>query len=130
MSDKSSIQIKTGIGYYQNQRKEMLEFIPENAKFILEVGCGEGVFSSMMSREDREIWGIEINPQSAELARKKCKQVFVGDFNEIYGQLPRNYFDCIAKILSNELSTVTLEIFPTASIKVAILRNTICISIS
>ncbi|HNX88775.1 MAG TPA: class I SAM-dependent methyltransferase [Paludibacteraceae bacterium] len=95
MSDKSSIQIKTGIGYYQNQRKEMLEFIPENAKFILEVGCGEGVFSSMMSREDREIWGIEINPQSAELARKKCKQVFVGDFNEIYGQLPRNYFDCI-----------------------------------
>ena len=95
MLEKSSIQIKTGIGYYQNQRKEMLEFIPENAKFILEVGCGEGVFSSMISREDREIWGIEINPQSAESAREKCKQVFVGDFNEIYGQLPRNYFDCI-----------------------------------
>ena len=95
MPEKSSIQVKTEKGYYKNQRKEMLEFIPEDSKRILEVGCGEGVFSSMMSRFDREIWGIEINEISAELAAKKCQRVLIGDFETVYHQLPKRYFDCI-----------------------------------
>jgi len=86
---------KTEIGYFHNQRPEMLKYIPENALKILEVGCGEGVFCSALKRADREIWGVEMNPNAAQKATEVCQFVLEGDFNSIYDQLPKNEFDCI-----------------------------------
>lgn len=86
---------KTEIGYFHNQRPEMLKYIPESASKILEVGCGEGVFCSALKRADREIWGVEMNPNAAQKATEVCQFVLEGDFNSIYDQLPKNEFDCI-----------------------------------
>ena len=86
---------KLEIGYFKANRFEMLAFIPENAKRILEVGCGEGAFSKGLKRDDREIWGVEMNPDAAEKAIDVFTFVLEGDFNSIYDQLPKNHFDCI-----------------------------------
>ena len=37
--------------YYANARTEMLQFIPKDAKKVLEVGCGEGKFSSILTEQ-------------------------------------------------------------------------------
>jgi len=56
----STINKKLEVGYFHSQRPEMLKYIPENAKRILDVGCSEGTFCNMISRPDRELWGVEI----------------------------------------------------------------------
>ncbi len=94
MSDFSTNH-KTEIGYFHNQRSEMLKYIPENAKRILEVGCGEGVFCRELVRDDREIWGVEMNADAAQKAVDVCSHVLVGDFNALYEQLPKKHFDCV-----------------------------------
>jgi len=86
---------KTEIGYFHNNRSEMLKFIPENAQRILEVGCGEGTFCELLKRSNREIWGVEMNDDAAHKATKVCHRVLVGDFNAVFDQLPLNYFDCV-----------------------------------
>ncbi len=91
----STINKKLEVGYFHSQRPEMLKYIPENAKRILDVGCSEGTFCNMISRPDRELWGVEINPDAAKAASKVCHKVLVGDFNSIFDQLPENYFDCV-----------------------------------
>lgn len=91
----ASINHKTEIGYFHNQRPEMLKYIPEKAINILEVGCGEGAFCAALNRPDREIWGVEMNPEAAQKATEVCKFVLEGDFNSIYEQLPKKHFDCV-----------------------------------
>lgn len=94
MSDVSTEQ-KVQNGYFQNQRPEMLKYIPDSALNILEVGCSEGLFCKVLQRPDREIWGVEMNPDAAQKATEVCTFVLSGDFNEIYEQLPKNHFDCV-----------------------------------
>lgn len=82
--------------YYKNTRIEMLPFVPETCKIILEVGCGEGVFGKIVkSRQKCEYWGIDLNLKSTEQASKFLDKVLIGDFLEILHQLPEKYFDAI-----------------------------------
>lgn len=94
MLDKST-EHKIQNGYFQNERQEMLKYIPENALNILEVGCSSGLFCKALQRPDREIWGVEINPEAAQKATEICSFVLCGDFNQVYDQLPKNHFDCV-----------------------------------
>jgi len=94
MLDKSTNQ-KNEVGYFHKKRPEMLKYIPESALKILEVGCAEGTFCSTLRRIDREIWGLEMNPDAAREARAVCQFVLVGDFDTVFEQLPKDYFDCV-----------------------------------
>ena len=87
----------TNYQYPYFQRKEMLQFVPLECKKILEVGCGDGRFSSLLKeREGVEVWGIEIHPDSAAVASRKLDKVLCGDFVEILKMdLQENTFDCI-----------------------------------
>lgn len=87
----------TNYQYPYFQRKEMLQFVPMECKKILEVGCGDGRFSSLLKeREGVEVWGIEIHPDSAAVASGKLDKVLCGDFLEILKMdLQENTFDCI-----------------------------------
>ena len=95
MEQVKSQQLKTTIGYYGTHRPEMIQYIPSDALKILEVGCGEGNFCRQLKTPDREIWGLEINPEVAAKAADVCDKVLVGSFEEQVKNLPERYFDCI-----------------------------------
>ena len=82
--------------YYSETRPELLKYYPIGIKKLLDIGCSSATFSSTLkSRSPIEIWGIEMNEASAEVAKQKIDKVLVGDVNEIVETLPINYFDCI-----------------------------------
>lgn len=94
MLDQSTI-IKTENGYFHSTRPEMVQYIPENATKILDVGCSDGGFCMSLKRADREIWGVEMNETAAQKATEQCTHVLVGSFESVYEQLPKNHFDCV-----------------------------------
>lgn len=83
-------------GYYSQLRPEILKYIPESSKTIIDVGCGNGSFAEQLKTgRGCEVWGIEINPEAGKTASQKLDKVFVGDVFEYVEKLPDNYFDCI-----------------------------------
>ncbi len=82
--------------YYQQNRLEMLRFVPKNSQKILDIGCGEGNFSaSLKEKLKTQVWGIEKNEKAAKVAREKIDKVLIGDAVEIVNDLENNSFDCI-----------------------------------
>lgn len=82
--------------YYQQSREAMLKYIPENVKKTLELGCADGNFSELVKTNfGAECWGIEINPEVAEVAATKLDKVINGDVNQCLDDIPDNYFDCV-----------------------------------
>ena len=83
-------------GYYGKARTEMLEFVPRDAKRVLDVGCAEGVFSALVKKvRGAEVWGIEMDEAAAARAQGKIDTVLVGDITSLLDKLPEAYFDCI-----------------------------------
>ena len=81
--------------YYSNARVEMLQFIPKNAEKILEVGCGKGKFSAILTEQGKETWAIEPDTESAKIAAKSLSKVFCGTIDERLQDIPDNSFDVI-----------------------------------
>lgn len=82
--------------YYSSIRFDMLKFLPNNAKTILEVGCGNGAFAQeIMNSREAEIWGIEMMEEPANEAKQKMHKVFIGECEKFIDDLPDNYFDVI-----------------------------------
>jgi 2-polyprenyl-3-methyl-5-hydroxy-6-metoxy-1,4-benzoquinol methylase len=83
-------------GYHSNEREEMLRFIPNDVRFVLEVGCGGGIFGSVVKRASgAEVWGIEIDNEAASAAKAKLDKVIIGDVRVIISNMPDRKFDCI-----------------------------------
>lgn len=82
--------------YYINKRSEMLEFFPSNAKTVLDVGCGQGIFAKQIKDIYKtETWGIEYMQSHAEEAKKILDKVFAGECEKFLDDLPNVYFDVI-----------------------------------
>ncbi len=82
--------------YYNQKRPEMLKFIPQNAKTILDVGCGKGSFAKQLKTDsNKKVWGIEIEKQAGKIAQSKLDKVYIGNAAQIIKTLPNNFFDCI-----------------------------------
>lgn len=81
--------------YFQNERPEMLPFIPGEAKKLLEVGCGNGAFGRLIKeKRECEYWGIEPDKKAAKIAEENLDKIFAAVFDEAL-DLPAHYFDCI-----------------------------------
>ncbi|MBI3541773.1 MAG: class I SAM-dependent methyltransferase, partial [Deltaproteobacteria bacterium] len=82
--------------YYSQPRAEMLEFVPEGAASVLDVGCGDGAFgASLKARGVASVWGVELNPKAARAATARLDRVFEGGIEATLTQLPDGRFDCI-----------------------------------
>ncbi len=82
--------------YFNVVRKEMLPFVPKEAKVILEIGCGDGNFGNLLLENGaKEVWGIEYEKEQGQIAEKVLTKVFVGDVAEQLLNLPNQYFDAI-----------------------------------
>ena len=83
-------------GYYDNVRREMLHYLPEKAKKILEVGCGNGAFAFLVKQKnDAEVWGIELMEEEAIIAKTVLDNVLIGSCEIYLNELPEKYFDAI-----------------------------------
>ncbi|UCD15926.1 MAG: class I SAM-dependent methyltransferase [Candidatus Omnitrophota bacterium] len=79
----------------KNKRDEFLAMVPEGAKRILDLGCGDGRLGSMLKIKEREVVGIEKNDMLCEAAAEKLDRVFSVDMENFVLPYPKEYFDCI-----------------------------------
>lgn len=82
--------------YYGNEREEVQDMVPTDARVILDVGCGRGIMASQLkAKRSAEVWGVEIVAEAAEDAAKRLDKVISASVEEALPQLPDNYFDVI-----------------------------------
>ncbi len=82
--------------YYQNERPEMLKYLPKEVNTILDVGCSSGEFGSSLKHvTNAEVWGIEPMDEFANEAKGKLDKVLISSVEGAISQLPENYFDII-----------------------------------
>ncbi len=80
--------------YYKKSRPEMVDFLPENVKSILEIGCGTGQFRKNIGF-DCEYWGVEPEINAAQVAIKSLTRVLIGTFEQVQGLIPEKNFDVV-----------------------------------
>lgn len=81
--------------YFLSARKEMLRFIPKSCLKLLDIGCSAGGFGELVKNEfGAEVWGIDISPTAAEMAKGKLDKVINAPFSPD-AELPDQYFDVI-----------------------------------
>ncbi len=82
--------------YFENSRKEMIQFIPQNISTVLDIGCGVGAFSKNL-KEIRTIHatGVEFDLRSADVARQHLDRVIAKDIESALKDLAGEQFDCI-----------------------------------
>lgn len=82
--------------YYANVRENLVNLIPETARTILDVGCGQAALGGFIkSKRAVEVVGIEIQPEVAEVARTRIDRVLEGDIEHMKLPYNQGYFDCI-----------------------------------
>ncbi len=64
-------------------------------KKILDIGCGVGSLTKILTENKNEVWGIEINQKSAQQAKKYCWQIFIADVENGSLPVPDQYFDVV-----------------------------------
>lgn len=83
-------------GYYVDQRKEMLKYIPKGAEKSLEFGCANGRFSAIIKEKyGMEAWAVEMDKKAAQEAARKLDRVINAEAYESLKDIPDYYFDCI-----------------------------------
>lgn len=80
--------------YYRGIRSEMIQFLPQRYSKVLEIGCGKGGFRENLS-SPCEYWGVEPHREISSIAEKRLDKVMVGTFDDVFNDLPDNYFDLV-----------------------------------
>lgn len=82
------------VGYYDNVRHEMLKYLPQNVKTVVEVGCGDGAFAKVVKENTgAEVWGVEYMKEEAAKAGKVIDKAFAGPIEDNLHKLPEHYFE-------------------------------------
>jgi 2-polyprenyl-3-methyl-5-hydroxy-6-metoxy-1,4-benzoquinol methylase/Tfp pilus assembly protein PilF len=82
--------------YYGSARPELQCHVPQRAKRILDVGCGEGAFGhSLKARGAKEVVGIETVEAAWKRAKNVLDNALLGDIEKIELPYEDGYFDCI-----------------------------------
>ncbi len=81
---------------YDNERREMLKYVPQTAESILEVGCGTGKFAALLKkRQTCKIWAIEQDATAARIAAKHVDKIVNVALEEAYPEFSGKKFDVI-----------------------------------
>lgn len=84
-------------GYYENERREMLAFVPRGISSLLEVGCSSGAFAALVKAQmpDCEVWGVEPSTDAAAKAKGRIDHTICGLFEPGLAELNGKKFDCV-----------------------------------
>ena len=71
--------------YYEGERADLIELIPQDVKEVLDVGCAQGGYGRRLKsvRADISIIGVEMNHTMAVKAQQYYDHVFVGKLEDI-----------------------------------------------
>lgn len=80
---------------YDFDRAELLPFLPDASKVLLDVGCGSGAFGRLVRahRPHMDLWAVEPDQASARSAEDGFDHVIVGEFPD--DRLPAGLFDVV-----------------------------------
>lgn len=83
--------------YYQGLNKTLLDAVHQDAKTILDVGCGEGRMGEALKVQnpDRMVYGIEKEPEIAKMAAARLDRVFTMDLEKDTPEIPKGSLDLI-----------------------------------
>ncbi|MFQ5672109.1 MAG: glycosyltransferase [Nitrospinales bacterium] len=82
--------------YYQNVRRDILPLVPQEARCILEIGCGAGMTGrALKERPGVFVAGIERAARAAQQARQALDDVVEGNIETMALPYEENSFDCI-----------------------------------
>ena len=89
--------VENRIEYYQTRRDELIEFMPDGIRRVLEVGCGAGLTGRALKEKKGATFvaGVEINAAAAEEAKGNVDKVVSGDVEKLELPFEKGYFDCI-----------------------------------
>lgn len=89
--------VSRGSRYFKNERIDLLEMVPREAKTILDLGCGEGCAGSKIKERDpgAKVYGVEIDEASGRKAELVLDGVIIGDLEKADLPFEKKYFDCI-----------------------------------
>lgn len=87
--------IDTSVPKYDFDRHELVPFLPQTARTVLDVGCGSGAFGRLLraQRPALELWAVEPDPISAHAAEDGFDRVIQGMFPN--AQVPKGKFDAV-----------------------------------
>jgi 2-polyprenyl-3-methyl-5-hydroxy-6-metoxy-1,4-benzoquinol methylase len=84
---------------YIGVRRDILEHIPFSAKRLLDVGCSVGALGEVVARRNSgaQIYGIELDPEMAEIAREKLDKVYIENMDHfsLVQEFADEAFDCV-----------------------------------
>jgi 2-polyprenyl-3-methyl-5-hydroxy-6-metoxy-1,4-benzoquinol methylase len=94
MHDNNGMATETAVKY-DFGRAELLPFLPDASRVLLDVGCGSGAFGRLLRarRPNMELWAVESDPASARAAENGFDHVIVGAFPDV--ALPDGRFDVV-----------------------------------
>ncbi len=96
-TEASSASFVKDTMYYQFSRPEILELVPEDVSYVLDIGCGFGHLGKAIKNKisTAKVFGIEVDFMAGQAASKLLDDVLVGNIESLH--LPYSYerFDCI-----------------------------------
>lgn len=82
--------------YFGTPRREMLDFVPDGVKSVLEIGCGTGAFGALVKQHRGcRYTGVELMEEAAELARSRLDEVIVANIEQTSLPFSSASFDCL-----------------------------------
>lgn len=82
-------------GRKSHPRPEVEALVPANAKSVLELGCGEGVFAAALEERGMRATGIERDRDAAAIARSRLSRILPLGIDEGLEALRQERFDVI-----------------------------------
>jgi len=107
--------------------------IPGRSRRVLDLGCAAGELGEALKRREPhvEVTGVEMSPVLAASAATRLDRVITGTIEDVMGELPDGYFDCVvfADVLEHlvdpyeVLSLVRHKLDPERGVVVASIPN-------
>src|SRR3954469_17779478 len=100
MQDQSAPQpanmdLYAGRVYANQGNPDVLKRVPESARRVLDIGCGNGANAAHLARRGCEVWGVTLSDTERDLAAKVCHKVLIANVETEDLDVPENYFDAI-----------------------------------